>query len=101
MVAPLEIVRIDWEHGGSAPMSPRREVCLFAVALAALVAGFLHESLFGGRVLSAADVVFAQASFRDADHGDDYEPLNRLLIDPVLQFQPWMEFERTMLRSGC
>ena len=25
---------------------------------------------------------------------------NRLLIDPVLQFQPWLEFNRSMLRSG-
>ena len=32
--------------------------------------------------------------------GPAYEPANRLLIDPVLQFQPWLEFNRAMLRSG-
>ena len=30
----------------------------------------------------------------------DYEPANRLLMDPVLQFQPWLEFNRRMIRSG-
>ena len=69
-------------------MSPRRELLAFAAVLAALVAAFLAESLLGGKVLSPADVVFAQASFREF-RGPSYEPANRLLIDPVLQFQPW------------
>jgi hypothetical protein len=80
-------------------MSPRRETLAFAVALAVLVGGFFAESLFFGRVLSPADVVFAQASFAEF-RGPDYEPANRLLIDPVLQFQPWLEFNRAMLRRG-
>ena len=62
-------------------------------------AGFFAESLFGGCVLSPADVLFASGSFSDVRR-PDYEPANRLLIDPVLQFQPWLEFNRTMLRSG-
>ena len=35
-----------------------------------------------------------------ADPSGDYEPANRLLMDPVLQFQPWLEFNRAMLRQG-
>jgi hypothetical protein len=71
----------------------------FAAVLAVLVAGFFHESLVGGKVLSPGDVVFVQESFRAA-RGRDFEPANRLLIDPVLQFQPWLEFNRAMLRRG-
>ena len=41
----------------------------------------------------------SQASFREFK-GADYEPANRLLMDPVLQFQPWLEFNRAMLRRG-
>ena len=80
-------------------LSPRRELFAFAVALAAIVGGFFAQSLFGGRILSPADVLFASNSFRDV-RGPAYEPANRLLIDPVLQFQPWLEFNRAMLRSG-
>ncbi len=80
-------------------LSPRREQIAFAVLLAALVTGFLGESLVGGKVLSPADVLFASKSFAEF-RGPDYEPKNRLLIDPVLQFQPWLEFNRAMLRRG-
>lgn len=80
-------------------MSPRRELVAFAATLAALVCGFFAESLYGGKVLSPADVLLASASFRDA-RGARYEPANRLLMDPVLQFQPWLEFNRSMLRRG-
>ena len=77
----------------------RRELAGFGLALAALVVGFFHESLLGGKVLSPADVLFASASFREVK-GPDYEPLNRLLMDPVLQFQPWLEFNRREIRAG-
>jgi hypothetical protein len=81
-------------------MSARRELATFGVVLGLLVAGFFAETLVGGKVLSPADVLFASASFRDEHHGPGYEPKNRLLIDPVLQFQPWLEFNRAMLRRG-
>ena len=80
-------------------MSPRREIAAFALVLGSLVGAFLAESLFGGKVLSPADLLFVAASFRDVK-GPDYEPANRLLTDPVLQFQPWLEFNRAMLRRG-
>src|SRR5205807_7203650 len=48
---------------------------------------------------SPGDVVFAEASFREF-RGTSYEPANRLLIDPVLQFEPWLELNRSMLRQG-
>ena len=80
-------------------MSAHREILAFVAALAALLGAFLHESLVGGKVLSPADVLRAQASFRGVE-GAAFEPSNRQLIDPVLQFQPWLEFSRAMLRSG-
>ena len=80
-------------------MTPRREALAFAAALGALVSALLGESLTLGKVLSPADVLYAQASFR-GDRPPTYEPANRLLIDPVLQFQPWLEFSRRMLRGG-
>ncbi len=84
-------------------MGSWRETASFAAALLALLTAFFHESLLGGKVLSPADVLLVEASFQGedrADAGGDYEPLNRLLMDPVLQFQPWLEFNRSMLRQG-
>jgi hypothetical protein len=80
-------------------MGTRRELLAFCVFLAAAVAAFFHETLFGAKVLSPADVLMVSASFR-ADSAGDYEPANRLLMDPVLQFQPWLEFNRRMIRTG-
>ena len=80
-------------------MTPRRELAAFALILGGIVAGFFWESLFAGKVLSPADVLFVSASFREWK-GAGYEPANRLLMDPVLQFQPWLEFNRSMLRQG-
>ena len=82
-----------------ASMTPRREPLLFCAVLAGLVAAFLGESLFGGKVLSPADVLWVSASFREVA-GPRYEPANRLLMDPVLQFEPWLEFSRASLRRG-
>ena len=80
-------------------MSGRRETVAFAFVLAAAVSALLAESLVGGKVLSPADVTAEQASFVKV-FGPDYEPGNRLLIDPVLQFEPWLEFTRASLRAG-
>ena len=80
-------------------MSRRIELLAFMAGLGVVVAGFFAETLFGGKILSPADALFASASFRDV-RGPAYEPANRLLMDPVLQFQPWLEFNRRMLRSG-
>ncbi|MHC5542134.1 hypothetical protein ACYOEI_28265, partial [Singulisphaera rosea] len=80
-------------------MSPRLESLTFAAALAVLVSVFFAESLVGGKVLSSADVLLVSASFRD-ERGPLYEPANRLLMDPVLQFQPWLEYNRECLRNG-
>ena len=44
-------------------------------------------------------MLFVSASFR-GEAAAEYEPANRLLMDPVLQFQPWLEFNRRMIRSG-
>ncbi len=77
----------------------RRELLAFCLVLAVVLSLFFGESLFGGKVLSPADVVFVQASFDDGCGTDD-EPANRLLMDPVLQFEPWLEFNRSMLRAG-
>ncbi len=77
----------------------RGETVGFGLVLAACLAGFFHKTLLGDRVLSPADVLLVEASFREEAAGD-YEPFNRLLMDPVLQFQPWLEFNRSMIRQG-
>ena len=80
-------------------MTCRRELLAFAATLAFLLTIFFSDSLLGGKVLSPADVLRVSASFRTgAETG--YEPANRLLMDPVLQFQPWLEFNRRMIRQG-
>ena len=80
-------------------MGSFRETLGFALMLAGCLAVYFHETLLGDRILSPADVLLVEASFRPGATGD-YEPLNRLLMDPVLQFQPWLEFNRTMIRQG-
>ena len=80
-------------------MGTRRELIAFCAVLAVGVTAFFYESLILGNILSPADVLLVSASFRDCD-GGDYEPANRLLMDPVLQFQPWLEFNRRMIRNG-
>ena len=80
-------------------MRNRRELLVFSLVLAALIAQVLRDSLFGGKILSPADLLMVSASFRD-DRGPLYEPQNRLLTDPVLQFEPWIEHNRAMLRQG-
>lgn len=84
---------------GRRPGAAARECWLFAVALAATVVAFFGESIVGGKVLSPADVLRVSASFRGPGE-PDYEPANRLLMDPVLQFQPWLEFNRREIRAG-
>jgi hypothetical protein len=77
----------------------RRELLTFVVVLGSCVTAFFHEALIGGKVLSPADVLRVSASFRGEADADD-EPANRLLMDSVLQFQPWLEFSRQEIRSG-
>ncbi len=45
-------------------MGPRREIFAFCAILAVCVSVFFHETLFGGKVLSPADVLLVSASFR-------------------------------------
>lgn len=75
-----------------------REIVAFGAVLAAGLGLWFSESLFGGKVLSPADVLRAQRAFQSND--SEYLPQNRLLMDPVLQFEPWLEFSRSMLRRG-
>lgn len=79
--------------------SRRAESAAFAFVLAALVLTFFHDALRPGRILSPADVLLVEASFQEPG-APPYEPANRLLMDPVLQFQPWLEFNRAEIRAG-
>ena len=45
-------------------MGSRREVVAFGLALAACLAAYFHETLIFGRILSPADVLLVEASFR-------------------------------------
>jgi len=79
--------------------SRRAELVAFGVVLAGCVGAFFHDALRPGRVLSPADVLLVEASFREPG-GLPCEPANRLLMDPVLQFQPWLAFNRAEIRAG-
>lgn len=80
-------------------MRHRHELLAFSLVLASMIAVLHHKTLFQGRILSPADVLFVSASFRD-ERGPLYEPANRLLTDPVLQVEPWLEHNRKLLRQG-
>jgi len=82
-------------------MEARREFLGFLAALASLIVALLGPSLFGGRILSPSDVIRALPGWESESDGPaGYEPQNRLLLDPVLQFEPWLEFNRSELRQG-
>ncbi len=83
-------------QGGPAVSTTIRESLAFGACLAVVVGIFLHESLFFGKILSPADVLQVQASFGATID----EPANRLLMDPVLQFEPWLELARSEIRAG-
>ncbi len=76
-----------------------RETLQFATTLAVLLLTLFWDSLGGGKILSPADVVAVQPGFADPA-APPYEPRNRLLMDPVLQFQPWLELNREALAAG-
>jgi hypothetical protein len=77
----------------------RRAHARFAAALTALVVALLGESLLGGKALGPADVLATTAAFGGPDHAA-FVPANRLLTDPVLQFRPWLEWNRAQIRAG-
>ncbi len=51
----------------------------------------------GDHVYSAADITQTFALTRTAAN---YRPLNAILSDPIQQMQPWLMFNRDMLRAG-
>ena len=55
-------------------MGSRREIIAFCAFLAVCVAAFFHETLFGGKVLSPADVLLVSASFREPGQGTTSRP---------------------------
>ncbi|RUL85824.1 hypothetical protein [Tautonia sociabilis] len=83
-------------------MTPRRELAIFGAALAVAIAVPLGPALIGHRVLSPSDLAYVQRSFDRPGEPSGYafEPANRLLTDPMLQFEPWIEFNRAMFRQG-
>ncbi|MEW4571056.1 hypothetical protein AB1L88_24570 [Tautonia sp. JC769] len=83
-------------------MTARLEFAAFGAALAAVIAVPLGPALLGGRILSPSDLAYVQRSFEreGAESAFAYEPSNRLLTDPMLQFEPWIAFNREMVRSG-
>lgn len=83
-------------------MTARLEFAAFGLALAAVIAVPLGPALIGDQVLSPSDLAFVQRSFDrdDAPSGFAFEPSNRLLTDPMLQFEPWIAFNREMIRVG-
>lgn len=95
------IIRLTTGHGGSA-MTARLNFASFATVLAVVIAVPLGPALFGDRVLSPSDLAYAQRSFeREGEpSGFAFEPSNRLLTDPMLQFEPWIEFNRAEIRGG-
>ena len=83
----------------SAEYSPRREsLCVF-VSLVLLSIFFHAPSLFfsGQFIFSPMDIVGRQPELGGSP---EFEPANRLLIDPVLQFHPWDLWIQKELAAG-
>ncbi len=71
----------------------------FQVVLGGIILALIGQSQIGNQVLSPADLSIGWVS---GQHGDlQREPTNRLLTDPVLQFEPWTELNRSTIRRGA
>lgn len=81
--------------GGEPRGRGRRSFLLAAVACAAAFVG-THASALPPRVLAPTDLLAWFTPWRD----DARAPANRLLLDPILQFQPWLEHSRRELLAG-
>ena len=83
-------------------MTPPREIAAFCACLALLIGAIYAPALSGRRVLSPSDIVRVQRGFTRPGQpsGVGFEPSNRLLTDPMLQFEPWLEWSRASIRSG-
>lgn len=70
-----------------------------ALALAAVLALLFGETLFGGRVLSQVDALYAFQPWKSVAP-EGYEPGNPLLLDQSLLVHPWLEFDRASVARG-
>ena len=81
------------------PPGERRFLLVCALALAAVVAFLLRDSLLGGKVLSQVDHLLAFPPWQEvAPPG--HVPGNPLLEDQALLMVPWLEFAAGELRQG-
>jgi hypothetical protein len=87
--------------GRSRATPPRaRDDALAGVLLLGLLLAFFWETALGGRVLSAADMVFGTSFFAAHAPAGFTHPANELLFDSVYQFVPWRRFACASLRAG-
>lgn len=84
---------------GNAAVAPRGEAWVVLCALWLLSAVLHGPSLFAPSrfIFSPADIMGRQPELAGQAA---FEPANRLLIDPVLQFEPWDTFTRQELKQG-
>ncbi|WZO99685.1 hypothetical protein EP7_001297 [Isosphaeraceae bacterium EP7] len=80
-------------------MSHRRETAAFGATLLLILCALFAPCLFGDGVLSPSDVLLTTASL-GGENAQRFEPANRLLTDPALQFEPWLEESRRQIRQG-
>ena len=81
-----------------APGATATELLAAAGVLVVLLVVFLWTPLSTGGAYSTADLL--QGSPLVGTVPPDYEFGNTLLTDPVVQMQPWLEWNRDQLRSG-
>ena len=79
--------------------SPRRGLALAALVLALVIGALLHDSLFGGKVLSQADALGQFAPWSDATV-EPTVPSNPVLLDQSIVMLPWQHFAAERLERG-
>ena len=70
-------------------------LCLIAI----VAASFLHESLFGGKILTQIDALMLFEPW-SAQAPADFRASNELLLDQALQMLPFLEFFQERLAAG-
>jgi hypothetical protein len=81
-----------------APRTTAVELLAAVGVLLVLLVVFLWTPLSTGGAYSTADLLQGSPLVRTA--GPDYRVGNPLLTDPVIQMQPWLEWNRDQLRRG-
>lgn len=76
-----------------------REFFVVSLVLIVLLLVFFEKPIFHNKVLASTDILFLFMPFNE-ERPDDFQVYNAISPDTVVQFLPWLQFQRDELRQG-